>query len=71
VKLGLLGDVHGNDNSLAAVLRAASKAKVDKLLVTGDLVGYYFSPREVLNLLSGWDCYIVSGNHEVMLSQSR
>jgi len=71
VKLGLLGDVHGNDSALSAVLRAAAKAKVDKLLVTGDLVGYYFSPREVLHLLNDWDCYIVSGNHEVMLAQSR
>jgi putative phosphoesterase len=71
VKLGLLGDVHGNDRALSAVLKAASKAKVDKLLVTGDLVGYYFSPSQVLNLLNDWDCYIVSGNHEVMLARSR
>lgn len=71
MKLGLLGDVHGNDRALSAVLRAASKAKIDKLLVTGDLVGYYFSPRKVLNLLDDLDSYIVSGNHEVMLAQSR
>jgi len=71
VRLALLGDIHSNDAALAAVLRASSKAKVDKLLVTGDLVGYYFSPREVLHLLNDWDCYIVSGNHEVMLAHSR
>ena len=70
MKLGLLGDVHGNDRALAAVLGAASEANVDRLLVTGDLVGYYFSPRQVLNLLDDWDS-IVSGNHEVMLSRSR
>ena len=71
MKLGLLGDVHGNDRALAAVLGAASEANVDRLLVTGDLVGYYFSPRQVLNLLDDWDYSIVSGNHEVMLARSR
>ena len=71
MRLALLGDIHGNEAALAIVLRAASKAKVDKLLVTGDLVGYYFSPQEVLNLLNDWDCHIVSGNHEVMLAHSR
>jgi putative phosphoesterase len=71
MKLGILGDIHGNDGALSAVLKAASKAKVDRLLVTGDLVGYYFSPRQVLNLLDDWNCDIVSGNHELMLVRSR
>lgn len=71
MKLGFLGDVHGNDIALSAVLEAASKAQVDKLLVTGDLIGYYFSPRQVLSLLDDWDHYIVSGNHEVMLACAR
>ena len=70
MKLGLLGDVHGNDRALAAVLGAASEANVDRLLVTGDLVSYYFSPRQVLNLLDDWDYSIVGGNHEVMLARS-
>jgi putative phosphoesterase len=71
VKLALLGDIHGNDRALAAVLGAASDANVDRLLVTGDLVGYYFAPAQVLDLLSKWKCDVVSGNHEVMLAASR
>ena len=70
MKLALLGDIHGNDRALAAVLDAASEVHVDRLLVTGDLVGYYFAPAKVLDLLSKWDCDIVSGNHEVMLAAS-
>jgi putative phosphoesterase len=71
MKIGLLGDIHGNDRALEAVLDAASKLSVDRLLVTGDLVGYYFAPAKVLELLSKWDCNIVSGNHEVMLAAVR
>jgi putative phosphoesterase len=71
VKLALLGDIHGNDRALVAVLGAASNANVDRLLVTGDLVGYYFAPAKVLDLLSNWDRHIVSGNHELMLATSR
>lgn len=71
MRIGLLGDIHGNDRALQAVLEAASAANVDRLLVTGDLVGYYFAPLQVLDLLSGWDRDVVRGNHEVMLSIAR
>ena len=71
MKLALLGDIHGNFRALEVVLEAVSEANVDRLLVTGDLVGYYFAPVQVLNLLSKCDCDIVSGNHEVMLAAAR
>jgi len=66
-----MGDIHGNDLALQAVLEAASAAKVDRLLVTGDLIGYYFAPLHVLELLSGWKCDVVRGNHEEMLAKAR
>lgn len=71
MKLALIGDIHGNDRALKAVLEAASVAKVDRLLVTGDLVGYYFAPAQVLDLLSEWDRDVVCGNHEAILSAAR
>lgn len=71
MRLGLLGDVHGNHLALQAVLAAASSAGVEKLLITGDLIGYYFAPRQVLELLSPWDKCMVRGNHEDMLSAAR
>jgi len=71
VKIALLGDIHGNHLALQAVLDAARQHKAERLLVTGDLVGYYFWPREVLELLAGWEASVVSGNHEVMLGEAR
>lgn len=71
MRIGLLGDIHGNDRALHVVLEAATAANVDRLLVTGDLVGYYFAPLQVLDLLSEWDRDVVRGNHEVMLAAAR
>lgn len=71
MRIGLIGDIHGNQLALQAVLEAAAAAKVDRLLVTGDLVGYYFAPLHVLELLSSWTCDVVRGNHEEMLSKAR
>ena len=71
MKIGLLGDVHGNHYALEAVLSAASRSKVEVLLLTGDLVGYYYSPSAVLDMLRSWKYYLVRGNHEDMLKMSR
>lgn len=71
MKLGLLGDIHGNDFALQAVLAAAASSGVEKLLITGDLVGYYYAPLNVLEQLQPWDRHVVRGNHEDMLNTAR
>lgn len=71
MRLALLGDIHGNHHALDAVLSAARQARVERLLITGDLVGYYFWPAEVLELLEPWDKVVVRGNHEELLRNSR
>ena len=71
MRIGLLGDIHGNHLALRAVLSCATREKVQRLIITGDLVGYYFWAQEVLELLNSWDCVIVRGNHEQMLSTMR
>lgn len=70
MKLGLLGDIHGNALALESVLNAATRLGVEKLLITGDLVGYYFQPGKVMELLAPWNKIIVRGNHEDMLTSA-
>jgi putative phosphoesterase len=53
------------------VLASAAAQGVDRLMVTGDLVGYYFAPLQVLKALEGWDWKSVIGNHEEMLKAAR
>ena len=67
MKVGVISDIHGNHYALEAVLHAAKKEGITKLLVLGDLVGYYYHPELVLNMLSEWDYEIIKGNHEVLL----
>ncbi len=71
MRLALLGDIHGNHLALEAVLNASKKHGVERLLITGDLVGYYFWPGKVLALLAPWTRDVVRGNHEDMLSAAR
>jgi Icc-related predicted phosphoesterase len=70
MRCALLADIHGNSCALRAVLRAAKKQRVDILLIAGDLIGYYFSPGEVLAMLEPWTTFMVRGNHEDMLYRS-
>lgn len=67
MKVALLGDIHGNSLALENVLKEAEHTGVERLLITGDLVGYYFEPHRVLQLLDPWEKYLVRGNHEEML----
>lgn len=71
MKLALLGDIHGNQLALDAVLAAATACGVERLLVTGDLVGYYYEPLQVLEMLNAWESHVVRGNHEDMLALAR
>lgn len=67
MKIAILGDIHGNAAALRAVLDRAAKNDVQALFVTGDLVGYYYRPDEVIELLLPWKTFAVRGNHENML----
>lgn len=70
MRIGVLADVHGNANALAAVLQAAREAEVAHLCVAGDIVGYYYEPARCLDLLDGWSWDAVRGNHEDLLAAS-
>ena len=67
MKVALLGDIHGNYRALDIVLNKIKLLNINTLIITGDLIGYYYHPYKVIELLNKWNCYIVRGNHEVML----
>ncbi|MFW5648041.1 MAG: metallophosphoesterase family protein [Candidatus Alkaliphilus sp. MAG34] len=63
LKIGLIGDIHGNLEALEAVLEYLStKQKVDKIVVLGDIVGYMANPNECVELVKDYDC--IQGNHD-------
>lgn len=68
MKIAIISDIHGNNVALEAVLNQAKILQVEYLLVLGDLVGYYYYPDIVLDLLASWPKEMVGGNHEKMLA---
>lgn len=70
MKVALISDLHANIYALSAVLDDLNKERVQKILVAGDLVGYYYWPREVVELLMSDDRFhCVRGNHENILDE--
>jgi putative phosphoesterase len=69
VKVAVISDIHGNHYALDEVLSIAKKKGVSKLLVLGDIVGYYYHPDKVMTLLNDWDYELIKGNHENLLMQ--
>jgi predicted phosphodiesterase len=53
VKLGVVADIHGNDEALRAVLADADRFGVDRWWALGDLVLFGPRPEQVLELLRG------------------
>lgn len=68
MRVALLADIHGNDLALGVVLAAVRQAGIELLLVCGDIVGYYFAPERVMDMLRPWRKHMVRGNHEDMLA---
>ncbi len=67
MKIGVLSDIHGNIYALKEVLKVARQENIDKLLILGDIVGYYYHPKEVMKQLNMWDYSTIKGNHETIL----
>ena len=44
-KIGVLSDIHGNYDALEAVIKNAKKKGINNFIFCGDLVGYYYEPK--------------------------
>jgi len=70
MKVAIISDVHANIHALRVVLNDLEKEKVTKILVAGDLIGYYYWPSEVLQLVMEDERFIcIRGNHENILQE--
>ncbi|MGI8892268.1 MAG: metallophosphoesterase family protein [Bacteroidia bacterium] len=69
MKIAIFSDIHGNDYALNEVLKSAVKEGIQKLLILGDFVGYYYNAHKVFEMLNDWDYSFIKGNHEGILDQ--
>jgi predicted phosphodiesterase len=67
VKIAILSDIHGNKDALQQVCNQLRKENIGKVLILGDIVGYYYYPAEVLQMLREFDFEFIKGNHEIIL----
>jgi diadenosine tetraphosphatase ApaH/serine/threonine PP2A family protein phosphatase len=68
MRIALLSDVHANLQALEACLAAAWRAKADRYVFLGDLVGYGGDPEAVVNRIRGLceaGAVSVRGNHDL------
>lgn len=65
MKIAILSDIHSNIYAFRAVLNIIDKEKIKKVLIAGDLMGYYYWPKEVIEICMNKDKFLcIKGNHE-------
>lgn len=65
VRIGIIADIHANEEALSAVL--AAMGRVDRLFCLGDVVGYGASPESCIALRRDSGTEAILGNHELGL----
>ena len=65
MKIAILSDIHANIYAFEAVLKVIAKEKIEKTFVAGDLIGYYYWPKEIIEIcMNNKNIYCIKGNHE-------
>ena len=68
MKVAVISDLHANIYAFNAVLNDLDKEKVSTVLVVGDIIGYYYWPADVVNILMQDERFVcIRGNHEDIL----
>jgi diadenosine tetraphosphatase ApaH/serine/threonine PP2A family protein phosphatase len=64
MKVGIFSDVHGNLESLNAVLDECARMGLDRLWCLGDVVGYGANPNECVDRVREAAQVVILGNHD-------
>ena len=71
MKIGIIGDIHGNLEALTAVLETAQSLGVQRYVCIGDIVGYNANPHECMEIVRSLDLItVVKGNHDAYVSNN-
>lgn len=64
MKVGIIADIHSNLEALEATLRKLEKAKPDRIICLGDVVGYGADPNLCCKLVKENCEVVLIGNHD-------
>lgn len=70
-KIAIISDIHSNIRALEATLEHIGTQDVDRIVCTGDLVGYHTFPEETLNLVRSSGITTIAGNHDQKVTQKK
>jgi putative phosphoesterase len=71
MRCAVLSDIHANLAALDAVLAEVRAEGIERLILLGDYVGYYYEPQRVVDRLRSFAHEAVRGNHDRMLLEAR
>lgn len=66
-KIAVLSDIHGNSQSLNAVMQNLENYEIDDFIFCGDYIGYYYNPDTVISEIRKLKSHSVIGNHDKKL----
>lgn len=67
MRIGLFSDVHGNQYAFQVVWEALKNEGCDIYCFMGDICGYYYGQKEIIDMLSSIkNVYCIKGNHDQM-----
>ena len=65
MKIAFISDIHSNIFALNSVYEDLNTEKVERIFIAGDLIGYYYWPKDVIDLIRSDDRFLcIAGNHE-------
>lgn len=64
-KIGLLSDIHATAAPLLEALTILAREGADLVLCAGDIAGYGTELEQCVELLAGWGCAVIQGNHDL------
>jgi diadenosine tetraphosphatase ApaH/serine/threonine PP2A family protein phosphatase len=64
LRIGILGDIHGNIEALDAVLASMRERDVQHWVQVGDIVGYGPEPVRAIEIVRELGCSVCLGNHD-------
>ncbi|MCG3134300.1 MAG: hypothetical protein HMLKMBBP_01594 [Planctomycetes bacterium] len=60
----MIADIHSNLEALEAVMAALSKARIDRYVCVGDVVGYGADPEACIRIVRETCDIVIAGNHD-------
>jgi putative phosphoesterase len=71
MKLGIFSDIHGNLFSFENIYHELKKEKCDMYLFLGDICGYYYRQKEIIDMLADIPHLgTIAGNHDALFLES-